>query len=140
MKWKTSSGNLLILCQVDSEALNLLCHYSEGFPKAMHIIGNNVFWIDKDNLIDENDAVDGIFASAIEIGQQFIDEQVYKAIRSEDYKNILNKLTTNQFSDSFNKSEFENELSDPGKKKFDNFLQKMKKLNVIRYGEARGEY
>lgn len=127
-------------CTITEDALGLLCHYSEGFPKAMHIIGNNVFWIDKDNMIDQNDAVDGILASATEIGQQFIDEQVYKAIRSEDYMNILSKLTKDNFSESFNKSEFEGELSDPEKKKFNNFLQKMKRLNVIKSGEGRGEY
>jgi len=125
---------------VTDEALNSLCHYSEGYPKAMHIIGNNVFWTDKDNIIDEDDSVDGILESATQIGQQFIDAQVYKAIRSEDYKNILSKLTANDFSESFNKSDFEKNLSGPEKKKFDNFLQKMKNLNVIRSGEARGEY
>jgi hypothetical protein len=31
-------------------------------------------------------------------------------------------------------------LSSPEKKKFNNFLQKMKKLNVIKSGEVRGEY
>jgi len=127
-------------CKVTDEALNSLCHYSEGYPKAMHIIGNNVFWTDKDNIIDEDDSVDGILESATQIGQQFIDAQVYKAIRSEDYKNILSKLTANDFSESFNKSDFEKNLSGPEKKKFDNFLQKMKNLNVIRSGEARGEY
>jgi hypothetical protein len=127
-------------CNITEDALQILCHYSEGFPKAMHIIGNNVFWIDKDNNIDESDAYEGIVASAREIGQQFIDEQVYKAIKSEDYKSILRKLTNAPILMSFNKSEFEEELPTPERKKFNNFLQKMKKLNVIKSGEVRGEY
>jgi hypothetical protein len=126
--------------KVDEEAMSLLLHYSAGFPKFMHIIGDNVFWIDQDNTVDVVDAFDGIFNSAEDIGRKFVDQQVYKALHSKDYHSILAKLGKEKFDLSFIKSSIEQGLSETEKKKFNNFLQRMKKLNVLRSGDERGEY
>lgn len=127
--------------QVQDKSMNLLCHYSSGFPKIMHIIGDTVFWIDKDGIVDEDDALSGVFISAEEIGKKFVDQQIYKALKSKDYHSILEKLGKNNPDDlSFNVKNIEKGLSETEKKKINNFLQKMKKLNVIKSGEERGEY
>ncbi len=126
--------------KVNDDALDLLCHYSAGFPKIMHIIGDATFWIDKDNIIDANDASTGILLAADEVGKKFFDQQVLKALRSKDYHIILTKLGKSQFDLSFIKADIEKGLTESEKKKFNNFLQRMKKLKVLSSGEERGEY
>ena len=126
--------------QVKDEAMSVLCHYSAGFPKIMHIIGDVVFWIDKDNVVDENDAIHGVLIAAEEIGKKFVDQQVYRALQSKDYHSILEKLGKAEFDLSFQKGIMERGLSDIEKRKFNNFLQRMKKLKVLRSWDERGEY
>jgi len=124
--------------KVDEKALKLICDYSSGLPKIMHIIGDNIYWIDQDKFVDFNDAREGILLAAEEIGRRFVDVQVLKAIHSEDYKSILSKIVQKQ-KKSFSKKEIEENLSSREKEKLHNFLQRMKKLNAIRSLE-RGYY
>jgi hypothetical protein len=124
----------------NDRTMSLLCHYSGGFPKIMHLIGDNIFWIDKDNIIDEDDASIGIAISADYIGKIFVDQQVYKALHSKDYRSIFAKLGEQDIDLSFQKSDIEKVLTESEKRKFGNFLQRMKKLNVLKSGIDRGEY
>jgi len=124
--------------KVDEKALKLICDYSSGLPKIMHIIGDNIYWIDQDKFVDFNDAREGILLAAEEIGRRFVDVQVLKAIHSEDYKSILSKIVQKR-KKSFSKKEIEENLSSREKEKLHNFLQRMKKLNAIRSLE-RGYY
>ena len=126
--------------QVNQDAMNQLCKYSAGFPKIMHIIGDAVFWIDRDNVVDINDAFQGILIAAEDIGKKFVDQQVYRALRSKDYHSILNKLGRANFDLAFKKKDIEEHLTSSERKKFNNFLQRMKKLKVIKSGDERGEY
>jgi hypothetical protein len=127
--------------RVEDEAMDYLCHYSAGFPKIMHIIGDAVFWIDKDDVIDEDDALEGVVDAAAEVGRKFVDQQILKALRSKDYRSILAKLGRKEVDIMFfQKTEIEQELSPEEKRKFNNFLQRMKKLQVLRSGDERGEY
>jgi hypothetical protein len=128
--------------QVQDRAMALLCYYSAGFPKFMHPIGDAIFWIDKDGIVDEDDAINGIFIATEEIGKKFVDQQVYKALKSKDYHMILSKLGKMNLAPSFKKNEIEKQipLSTNEKRKFNNFLQRMKKLNVLKSGDERGEY
>jgi hypothetical protein len=41
---------------VQNGALHTLIHYSAGFPKIMHLVGDAAYWIDQDGLIDGKDA------------------------------------------------------------------------------------
>ena len=125
---------------VDEDALSLLCHYSAGFPKIMHIVGDATFWIDQDGIIDKDDALKGILLAAEDIGRKFVDQQVLKALRSKDYHSIMEKMSKLPFDLSFRKTDLEKGLSDSEKKKYNNFLQRMKKLNVLRSGDIQGEY
>ena len=50
------------------------------------------------------------------------------------------KLGTERFDLSFKKSEIESRLAASEKNKFNNFLQRMKNLKVIKSGKERGEY
>lgn len=125
---------------VEEEAMTQLCHFSAGYPKIMHVVGDATFWANRDMVIDDEDALDGVFAAAEDVGRKFVDQQVLKALKSRDYHSILNKLAKMPISDSFMKTAFEAKLSDSEKKKFNNFLQRMKKLKVLRSGELKGEY
>ena len=125
---------------VQEEAMEILTYYSAGFPKLMHIIGDNVFWKNQDATVDYDDAVNGTISAAEEVGSKFVDQQVLKALRSSDYHSILKKLSRADFDLSFFKRDIEKGLSESEKKKFHNFLQRMKKLGLFRPGETRGEY
>lgn len=126
--------------QVNEDAMSLLCHYSAGFPKIMHIVGDATFWADQDGIIDEDDALNGIFLAAEDIGRKFVDQQVLKALRSKDYHSIMEKMGKLPFDLSFKKTDLEKGLSESEKKKCNNFLQRMKKLRVLSSGDVQGEY
>jgi len=126
--------------QVDQEAMNILCDFSGGLPRLMHLLGDAAFWIAEQSVIDKETAISAVAASAEEVGRKFVDQQVYKALRSKDYKNILKKLGRFDFDLEFKKSAIEKQLNEEEKKKFNTFLQRMKKLNVLVPGKERGEY
>src|SRR3989338_395556 len=125
---------------VSEEAMVFLRRYSAGFPKLMHIVGDNILWLNNDSLVDKDDAIAGIVAAAEEIGKKFVDQQVYNALRSSDYRSILTKLAKEDFDLSFRKGNIEKGLSDSERKKFHNFLQRMKKLGLFKSGDEKGEY
>jgi len=106
----------------------------------MHIIGDGTFWANQDNIIDKDDAQKGILIAAEDIGRKFVDQQVLRTLRSKDYHSILEKMSRMSFDLSFRKIDLERELSDSEKKKCNNFLQKMKRLGVLRSGDTQGEY
>lgn len=126
---------------VTQEAMDLLTHFSAGFPKIMHLVGDCAYWLDTDGEIDKEDAFRAILTAAEEVGKKYVDQQVYKALRSEDYKSILNKIAKmGPDIMSFNRSEISSGLTEREKKKVDNFFRKMKSLKVIRPGDSKGEY
>lgn len=129
--------------RVEENALEKLVHYSAGFPKIMHLLGDSVYWLDQDGVIDMSDAMTGVVMAADEVGKKYVDQQVYKALRSADYHSILKKIAKmGPDQMSFTKAEVSSGfgLNEAEKRKFHNFLQKMKTLNVLRSGDLRGEY
>ena len=126
--------------KIENEAMPFLCDYSAGFPKIMHMIGDAVFWIDKDNVIDEDDAISGVLAAAEEVGKKFVDQQVYRALHSKDYLSILAKIGKEKLNLSFQKTTIEKKLSSVEKRKFNDFLRRMKRLKVLKSGNELGEY
>jgi len=127
--------------RVEKDALSTLTHYSAGFPKIMHLVGDMAYWIDKDQIVDMEDTLNAVIAAAEDFGKKYVNAQVYDALKSEDYRNILSKIGK-EGPDimSFKKSDIGNLLTEQENKKFHNFLQKMKRLNVLRSGSERGEY
>ncbi len=127
---------------VDPDAMDLMAEYSAGFPKIMHLVGDAAFWRDDDGIISrEDDARVAVIMAADEVGKKYVDQQVYKALRSQDYHSILVKIAKmGPDSMSFIKADVSSGLTDTEKKKFNSFLQKMKKLNVLRSGDVQGEY
>jgi hypothetical protein len=126
--------------RVEPDAMGMLTEYSAGFPKIMHVVGDAAFWVDRDGAIDRQDAMTALLIAADEVGKKYVDQQVYRALRSKDYHSILGKIAQSGLEMSFQKSDIARGLSDSEKKKFNNFLQKMKRLKVLRSGEVQGEY
>ena len=127
--------------QVEPRAIDIMTHYAAGFPKIMHLIGNAAYWLDRDGRIDDKDASAAVILAAEEVGKRYIDKQVYAALRSADYHSILAKIARMEpEAMSFSKAEVASGLTETEKKKFNNFLQKMKTLQVLRSGEVQGEY
>lgn len=127
--------------RVNADAMDLMTEYSAGFPKIMHLVGDSAFWLDRDGFISKDDASMAVIMAADEVGKKYVDQQVYKALRSEDYHSILAKIAKmGPASMSFQKADVAKDLTEREKKKFNNFLQKMKDLKVLRSGEVKGEY
>lgn len=130
--------------RVEEEAWRTLLHWSAGLPKIMHEVGDAAFWLDEDGEISVEDASRAVVEATEAVGKKYIDEQVYDALRSRDYKSILGKIgkrmnSASQF-DGFTKREVERDLTENEKQKFNNFIQRLKKLHAIRSGDNRGEY
>lgn len=126
---------------VAPDAMWTMTHYSAGFPKIVHMVGDAAFWIDTDGTVDKHDAITAVLVSADDVGKKYVDQQVYKALQSADYRSILAKIgKLGPDKMSFTRDEVVSGLSESEKRKFDNFLQKMKRLNVIQSGDVRGEY
>jgi hypothetical protein len=126
--------------EVTDEAMEILCRYSGGLPKLMHLLGDAAYWIAPGTQVDADVAVQSTWAAAEDVGRKFVDLQVYRALRSQDYRRILKKLARADFDLAFRKSEIAQGLSQEERQKLDNFLQRMKKLGVLTPGEERGEY
>lgn len=102
---------------VEPDAMDMLIHYSAGFPKIMHLVGDTVYWIDKDGVVDKSDAINAVVLAADEVGKKYVDQQVYKALRSDIYRSILGKIAKVN-SMSFLKADVISDLTTGGKKEF----------------------
>ena len=126
---------------IEDFAMSFLTRHSAGFPKIMHLVGDAAYWIDKDNIIDGMDAALSVITAAEDVGTKYVDQQVYKALKSKDYQSIISKIAMLGPAEmNFTKEQVASKLTEMEKGKFNNFLQRMMKLKVIRGGEIRGEY
>ncbi len=116
---------------VEPEAMEAMVTFSSGLPILMHEIGDAIFWQATDEVIDKNEALNGIREAADRVGKKYLDPKIYNAIRSERYRSILRKLGEKPLLISFKKSDVESKLNANEKKVFNNFLRKMKELGVI---------
>jgi Cdc6-like AAA superfamily ATPase len=126
--------------KIEPKALQMFVQYSGGLPKIMHLLGDAAYWLDDDGVIDAKDAADAVITAANEVGKKYVDHQVFAALKSDDYRSILNKIAKKGPEMSFTRSKILSQLTEPEKGKFDNFLQRMKSLNVILSGSAQGEF
>ncbi len=124
--------------QITDEALKLLVRLSGGFPVFMHELGDAVFKVDRDNRVDEHDALEGILLGAQIIGAKYVEPNVLAAIRSQNYQHILKKVAHKPFEPHFSRKEVVSRLTNTEVKVFDNFLRKMERLGAIKKDKERG--
>jgi hypothetical protein len=110
-------------------------------PTIVHEVGDAVYWMDSDGFVDCKDTRKGCNKAAEEVGRKYLDPTVYRAIRSDRYRAILNKIAK-PFNEEFNKQDMEKQLDEREKRVFDNFLRKMTQLGVIEVDRdgGRGKY
>jgi len=127
--------------EVQPGAMDSLTHWSAGFPKIMHVVGDNAYWVDRDGVIDALDAVEAVTRAADEVGRKYVDEQVYRALRSDAYRSLLAKIgKLDPGAMSFRRADIAPSLTDEERRKLTSFLQRMKDLQVLRAGDVAGEY
>ena len=127
--------------RVDPSGMKLMTEYSAGFPKIMHLVGDAAYWLDRDGVIDERDALQAVLMAAEDVGKKYVDQQVFKALRSAAYHSILAKIASKgPGTMTFKRADILKGLTDAERKKFGNFLRKMASLNVLRQGDYVGEY
>ncbi|MDX2149454.1 MAG: hypothetical protein SFV54_01870 [Bryobacteraceae bacterium] len=125
----------------DHNALWELSVAGQGFPRMMQLLGEAAYECDQDGIIDLADVNQAILRAAEEVGKRYVDQQVIKALRSPEYKAILNKLVdVDNGLDGFLDADLRPLLTESESKKLPSFLQRMKKLNVLRAGEEKGRY
>jgi len=114
---------------VDADALPTLRGYSGGLPVLAHEIGDAAFTADTDNRIDRGDAFVGVARAAVVVGRQYLEPRVYEAIRSQRYRAILRKLA--EMREPIRRVQLSASVDDEQRKVVDNFLTKMKRLDVL---------
>lgn len=127
---------------VRPDAMSMMTQASAGFPKIMHAVGDAIFWKVNGKIVDQATAAVGIIDASKEVGRKFVDAQVYDAIQSKDYQSILKKLASDlgPLKEEFTRKDLAAKLNDSEKRKLDNFLQKLKKLNVVKSLDTPGRY
>jgi hypothetical protein len=132
--------------RVTAEAMQWMTKAAAGSPKLMHLVGDKVFWKMPPSAreLDHLTATLGVLDAAETVGRTLVDGAVYEALQSKDYKAILSKIGKRLGSVlapvEFSRRELAADLTTAEQRKLGNFLQRMKKLNVIKAGEVRGTY
>lgn len=105
------------------------------------MLGDQAFWLDTDGRIDLEDATRALLAAAQDFTRKYVGPQILAELRSQDYRSILKKICDQDpLAASFSKTTVADGLSESERKKLDNFLQRMKQLNVLRQGATKGEW
>ena len=124
--------------RVKQEGLDQLIHYSSGYPILMQEIGDAVYAVDEDGVVDGRDALKGILLAASRIGYRYLEPRVYNTIRSPRYRSILRKLGAHGIRRNFTRREVESWLNEEEKRVFNNFLRRMRDLGIIERDLERG--
>jgi len=127
---------------IDDAALSLVVQLSGGYPMLMHEVGDAVFWQDSDGQIDLSDARQGITEAARNVGRKYIGTQVSNVLRNKTYSSILLRMGKKlPIGATFKRQELlKQKASEKERKNLDNFLNKIKKLGIMKDAEVRGEY
>jgi hypothetical protein len=124
--------------QLQPEAIELLYRFSAGYPAFMQELGDAVFKADSDDMVTSEDALNGLFRGAQVLGAKYIEPNILAAIRSENYRVILKKITKQPFEHRFTRKTVVAGLTGAEAKVFDNFLRRMESLGVIRKDKDHG--
>ncbi|MDP8242981.1 MAG: ATP-binding protein [Candidatus Hinthialibacter antarcticus] len=117
--------------KIKDDALKVLWQYSQGYPVFMHEIGDAVFKHDNDGVISSEDVYLGSVDATQVIGKKYIESNVLSAVHSPKYKSILKRFSKREIAFAFTRQESLEKLNNEESKVFDNFIRRMKKLNVI---------
>lgn len=117
--------------EVDPDAMREMVGYSSGLPVMMQEIGDAVFWENHDNVVDLDDAGEGVINAAVNVGRKYLNPNVYNALRSERYQTIIRKLADDFIEEGFTRRQVAETLTLEERRVFDNFLRRLRDLGVI---------
>lgn len=123
---------------IDDDACEMLAEYSGGYPVLMQEIGDAAYRHDTNGRIDTLDALGGVFGAAEVVGQKYLNGEVVEAIKSDRYRSVLSKLAAAGPFVMLRKDIIKT-LTPLEQKVFDNFVRRMKELDVIESARD-GEY
>ncbi len=84
--------------EITSTAKRVLVNLSEGYPHFIQQFGFCAFTKDEDNIIDENDCLDGALKprGALDlIGERYYKDNFYNKIQKESYRQVLRIMAEN---------------------------------------------
>jgi len=82
---------------ITDEARRLIASMSEGYPHFIQQFAHSAFEVDKDNLIDRDDVMEGAFGengALSQLGDKFFSEMYHSRIASNDYREVLNTMAS----------------------------------------------
>ena len=130
---------------VNTDALEYMKLYSSGLPIMMQEIGEGTFNSNDDEIIDESDSIRGVIIAAESIGKKYLDPQVYNTIQSSRYISIIRKVGAiigtkqDNLVQYISKKEIVDKLNQEEKNVFDNFIRKMRDLDIIKLDSDKGK-
>ena len=116
---------------VNSDAMRLMLEYSSGLPVMMQEIGDATFWADSDGEVTRSDAVSGISGAAVNVGRKYLDPSIYRAIRSDRYRAIIRKMSSDSIQPTFTRQQIASRVSEEEFRVFDNLLRRLRELGVV---------
>ena len=128
--------------KVNADAMRRMVGYSSGLPVMMQEIGEATFWANLDDVVTQLDAVSGIRGAAVNVGQKYLDPNIYRAIRSDRYRAIIRKMAGDSIQPTFTRQQIVSRLNDEEFRVFDNLLRRLRKLDVVEIDHegGRGAY
>ena len=126
--------------EISEESLRFMVAYTGGLPVLAHEIGHAVWRTAEKLEIQHQEVNAGARAAAEVIGAKWLEPKVFQAIRSENYRVILRKMSERPQL-SFQRAELRDRLTPGEQRVLDNFLRRMKKLGALEEDpEVRGGY
>jgi len=116
--------------RAEPDALGMLATFAGGLPVLAHELGQATLNLDRDGIITMEDALSGVTAAAEIVGRKHLEPTVYAAIRSERYRAILRTVGVT-WPEPIRRKDVASRLSETERKVLDNFLTRMKALEVL---------
>ena len=127
---------------VKADAMRLMVKYSSGLPVMMQEIGDATFWTDSDGEVTRRDATSGIGEAAVSVGRKYLDPSIYRTIRSDRYRAIIRKMSSDSIQPTFTRQQIASRVSEEEFRVFDNLLRRLRQLGVVEIDHegGRGAY
>ena len=128
--------------RVKADAMRLMVKHSSGLPVMMQEIGDATFWTDSDGEVTRRDAVSGISGAAINVERKYLDPSIYRTIRSDRYRAIIRKMSSDSIQPTFTRQQIASGVSEEEFRVFDNLLRRLRQLGVVEIDHegGRGAY
>lgn len=98
-----------VVYSIESDALNDIVIFSEGYPHFVQQIAASSFLADSDNVISTGDVEQGLHEAIFQIGQKYYYDLYFNKIKVDSYREILN-IMARKWDQWVSKKEIEKEF------------------------------